>query len=123
MTEKLWPEPVPIRGYGDGAFRFADVRHEGGIFIMPTGIFSWRPGTFEEVTAEDFAPALGCGCDIAFMLFGAGETHRTAPHWLMQAAVLAGISLECMTTGAAVRTYNVCMDEARIPATFLLPVE
>ena len=123
MTGRLWPEPAPLKGYGDGAFRFGDVRHEGGIFIMPTGIFPWRPKTFDEVKAEDFAPALGCGCDIAFILFGMGGEHRPPPHWLMQATVLAGLSLECMTTGAAVRTYNVCVDEARIPATFLLPVE
>ncbi len=122
MNEKLWPEAVPLRGYGDGAFRFGEARHEGPLFIMPNGIFSWRPATFDDVRAEDFAPALGCGCDIAFILFGMGETHLPTPHWLMERAVLAGLPVECMTTGAAVRTFNVCLAEGRIPATFLLPV-
>ncbi len=120
--DALWPEPVPLKGYGDGAFRFAEQRHEGAIFITPAGIFPWRPQAFEDVCVEDFAPGLGCGCDMAFVLFGMGAEHRPPPHWLMEACVMSGLALECMTTGAAVRTYNVCMDEARIPATFLLPV-
>ncbi len=120
--EPLWPQPAPINSYGDGGFRFAELRHAGGIFVMPSGIFPWKPRAFDEVTVDDFAPALGCGCDIPFILFGMGEEHRPPPHWLLQATVLAGLGLECMTTAAAVRTYNVCMDEARVPATFLLPV-
>ena len=118
----LWPEPVPLKGYGAGGFRFAEERYVGGIHILPTGIFSWRPSTPEEVGEEDFRPALPHRHEVDFLLYGCGEKHLPPPEWLVRLAALAGLGLEVMTTGAAVRTYNACRDELRLPATFLLPV-
>ena len=120
----LFPEPLPLKGYGDGAFRFGDdIRHVGGLLILPHGIHAWRPGTFDEVGEEDFASALAVVPEVDFVLFGMGAEHRPPPHFLLRACAIAGIGLECMTTGAAVRTYNVCRDEMRLPATALLPVK
>ena len=119
----LWPEPVPLKGYGEGAFRFGERRHAGAISILPGGIRPWRPQRPEEVTPEDFAPALETAGEVAFLLYGMGERHLPPPRWLVIACARAGLGLECMTTGAAVRTYNVCRDEERLPATFLLPVD
>lgn len=41
---------------------------------------------------------------------------------LMQALKKRGLSVECMDTGAACRTYNVLMAEGRRVAAALLPV-
>ncbi len=119
----LWPEPLPLKGYGAGGFRFAEHRHEGAIRILPTGIFAWRPQAPREVREEDFRPALPHRHDVDFLLYGCGEAHLPPPDWLLRLAALAGLGLEVMTTGAAVRTYNLCRDELRLPATFLLPVK
>ncbi len=141
----LHPEPVPLKGYGNGAFRFLEVRHEGGLCILPSGIFAWPCRHFSDVVLEDFAPAFQViermnapfassafsavtpqgevgMVHVDFLLFGAGEKHRPPPEWLLQACARLRIGLEVMTTGAAVRTYNVCREEERLPATFLLPV-
>ena len=119
---RLWPQPVALTGYGDGAFRFGpDMRHEGGLCILPDGIYDWPRTRLEELTVEDFAAGLAAP-EAAFILFGAGERHIAPPDWLMRAAIAAGMGLEVMTTAAALRTYNVCFDERRPPATFLLPV-
>ncbi len=120
---RLWPSPVPLKGYGDGAFRFEEERVKGAICILPAGIFAWRPQSLEEVREEDFAAGLAARAEVDFLLFGMGPVHLPPPAFLLRACALAGIGLECMTTGAAVRTYNVCRDEERLPATFLLPVE
>ena len=121
--QRLWPEPVPLKGYGNGAFRFEEERVEGAICILPGGIFRWRPQRLEDVTEADFAAGLAAVREVDFLLFGMGSVHLPPPAFLVRACALAGIGLECMTTGAAVRTYNVCRDEERLPATFLLPVE
>ncbi len=121
MSEKLWPEPAPLHGYGGNSFCFGEICHPGGIFIVPAGVFAWRPKTFEELTPEDFYPALNCDCDIPFILFGTGEERRAPPFWLMEATVMAGLGLECMKTASAVSTWNICWKDARRPAVFLLP--
>ncbi len=119
---QLWPEPVALKGYGNGAFRFEEERVEGAICILPGGIFAWRPQRLEEVAEDDFAAGLAAAREVDFLLFGMGPVHLPPPSFLVRACALAGMGLECMTTGAAVRTYNVCRDEERLPATFLLPV-
>ncbi len=125
LLEQLLNEPVPLKGYGGGAFRFADQRHAGGLCILPGGLHHWRPATWEEVREEDFAPLAQAEVrqGVDFVLFGCGAAHLPPPPWLLRMAALAGLGLEVMTTGAAVRTYNLCRDELRLPATFLLPVE
>ena len=118
----LWSEPLPLRSYGDHGFRFADVRHEGGLCILPDGIHRWQPRTPEEVTAKDFASVSAHRAEVDFLLYGCGARQLPPPDWLIRLAALAGLGLEVMTTNAAVRTYNLCRDELRLPATFLLPV-
>ncbi len=139
----LHPQPVPLKGYGNGAFRFLEMRHAGGLCILPSGIYAWPRQHFDEVKEEDFTPAfeliarmnartdpLAFGrpspqesdAHVDFVLFGLGEQHRAPPEWLVRACARLRIGLEVMTTGAAVRTYNVCREEERLPATFLLPV-
>ena len=123
LTQSIWPEPLPLKGYGGGAFRLAEERVEGSLCILPDGIFRWRPATLEQVREEDFQPLLQHRAAVDFILFGCGARHLPPPEWLMRLAALAGLGLEVMTTGAAVRTYNLCRDEQRLPATFLLPVD
>ena len=48
--------------------------------------------------------------------------HLPSPQ-LMQAFAEAGVALEAMTTGAAVRTYNILLAEKRDVAAALLAVE
>lgn len=122
LPRRLWPQPVPLKSYGDGAFRFAETRHAGALCILPDGVHAWRPSDIAEVTEADFQPLLAHRQAVDFILFGCGEQHMPPPPWLARLAALAGLGLEVMTTGAAVRTYNLCRDEMRLPATFLLPV-
>jgi uncharacterized protein len=114
---------VPLRGYGGGGFRFEEQRVTGAICILPEGIFAWRPQSLKDITEEDFAAGLAARAETDFLLFGMGARHLPPPSFLVRACALAGMGLECMTTAAAVRTYNVCRDEERLPATFLLPVD
>jgi uncharacterized protein len=121
--ERLLPERAPIDSYGNGGFRFAAMSHHGSLLILANGMHAWPPGQFSDVTLADFAPALTANPRPAFLLFGTGsEMHLPAPA-VRKAFAQAGVSLEAMTTGAAVRTYNILLAEKRDVAAALLAVE
>lgn len=47
------------------------------------------------------------------VLLGTGEKHHFVHPNLIKALTLKGIPLECMSTAAACRTYNILMSEGR----------
>jgi uncharacterized protein len=51
---------------------------------------------------------------------GTGATHRFIRPHLIQALTAAHIPVECMTTDAACRTYNILMAEGRKVAAALI---
>jgi uncharacterized protein len=114
------PERVPIEAYGRGGFRFRDMSHEGSILILPSGIYSWRPSSFEDIADADFAQLAAEIVKPAFLLFGCGSEMRFPGAWMRNAV---GVPIDAMTTGAAVRTYNVLLAEKRNVAAALIAVE
>ena len=114
------PERVAIEAYGKGGFRFRDMSHEGSILILPSGIHGWRPGSFDDITHEDFAQLAAEAVRPAFLLLGCGADMQF-PDAAMRNAI--GIPVDAMTTGAAVRTYNVLLAEKRNVAAALIAVE
>jgi uncharacterized protein len=121
--DRFLPERAPIDSYGNGGFRFAGMSHQGSLLILANGMHAWRPGRFSEVTQDDFAAVLLSETRPAFLIFGTGpEMHFPAPE-VRKAFAEAGVALEAMTTGAAVRTYNILLAEKRDVTAALLAVE
>jgi uncharacterized protein len=121
--DRFLPERAPIDSYGNGGFRFAGMSHLGSLLILANGMHAWRPGRFPDVTDDDFAAVLLADKRPAFLLFGTGpQMHFPTPD-LRRAFVQAGIALEAMSTGAAVRTYNILLAEKRDVSAALLAVE
>jgi len=60
---------------------------------------------------------------IDFVLFGAGRDMQTLPAPIAQRLRDAAMVFEVMNTNAAVRTYNVVLDEGRRVAAVLLAVD
>ncbi len=121
--DRFLPERAPISSYGNGGFRFAGMSHQGSLLILSDGMHAWRPGSFADVTPADLATVLGNPVRPSFLLFGTGSRMHLPSPALRQAFAEAGISLEAMTTGAAVRTYNILLAEKRDVAAALLAVE
>jgi uncharacterized protein len=120
---RFLPERAPIHSYGNGGFRFAGMSHRGSLLILVNGMHAWRPGRFSDVSRHDFAAVLSSERRPGFLLFGTGsEMHFPSPD-LRKAFAEAGIVLEAMTTGAAVRTYNILLAEKRDVAAALLAVD
>lgn len=121
--DRFLPERAPIASYGNGGFRFAGMSHQGSLLILANGMHAWRPTVFSDVTSADFASVLSAGPRPAFLLFGTGSLMHLPPPDLRKVFADAGIALETMATGAAVRTYNILLAEKRDVTAALLAVE
>jgi uncharacterized protein len=114
------PERVPIEAYGRGGFRFRDMSHEGSILILPSGIYGWRPQSFADIAEADFALLSDETQKPGFLLLGCGSEMQF-PDAMLRHAIK--IPIDAMTTGAAVRTYNILLAEKRNVAAALVAVE
>lgn len=110
-----------IQGYGGGKFRVSGRVYEGAILVRPEATVAWRNMPVDSLTLDDFAPLFE-GPPVSLLLLGCGASAILPSPELRKALRARGIVLEVMDTGAAVRTYNVLLTEAREVAAALLPV-
>jgi uncharacterized protein len=118
-----FPGRAPIDAYGNGGFRFADMSHRGSLLCLPSGIHGWAVSEPSQLTVEHFSQIIAQASEIEFLLVGMGDTMRMIPRELRAALKDAGISVDPMSTGAAVRTYNIMLSESRAVAAALIAVE
>jgi uncharacterized protein len=121
--DAFFPGRAPIDAYGNGGFRFADMSHRGSLLILPSGIYGWEVEDMAELTGASFAPLFAERDAIDFVLLGTGATQAWPTPTLRQAFTDNHLVVECMDTGAAVRTYNVLLAESRIVAAALFAVD
>lgn len=118
-----FPGRAPLDAYGNGGFRFADMSHVGSILCLPSGIHGWDVVEGVQLTENDFTRVLEQAGEIEVLLIGMGEGMRVVPAELRVRFKQAGISVDPMSTGAAVRTYNIMLSESRAVAAALIAVE
>ena len=123
IREAHFPGRAPIEAYGNGGFRFADMSHRGSILCLPSGVYGWEPADPLALDASDFARVLAEASGIEILLVGTGTDLRPLPGPLRMSLKDAGISSDPMSTGAAVRTYNVLLAEDRAVAAALIAVD
>lgn len=123
IRDAHFPGRAPIDAYGNGGFRFADMSHQGSILCLPSGIHGWKVADFSEVSEPNLAQIIAEQADIEVLLFGCGRDLQPLPRPLREVLKEAGISAEVMSTGAAVRTYNVLVAEERHVAAALIAVD
>ena len=122
MEPARFPGRAPIEAYGNGGFRFADMSHRGSILALPSGIEAWDVAGVDAITPEALARLIGEAGDIEILLVGTGETMRPLPPGIRAALEAAGLYPDLMSTGAAVRTFNVLLSEQRAVAAALIAV-
>jgi uncharacterized protein len=123
IRDAHFPGRAPIDAYGNGGFRFADMSHRGSILCLPSGIHGWEPKTPPIPTAADLAFVLEQSAEIEILLVGTGTELRRLPEELRDILRKHRISSDPMSTGAAVRTYNVLLAENRAVAAALFAVD
>ncbi|NKC02903.1 Mth938-like domain-containing protein [Brucella haematophila] len=123
IREAHFPGRAPIDAYGDGGFRFAEMSHRGSILCLPSGIHGWKPETPPVLSRADLELILEQASDIEILLVGTGMDLRRIPEDVRAILREHRISSDPMSTGAAVRTYNVLLAEDRAVAAALIAVE
>jgi len=123
IREAHFPGRAPIDAYGNGGFRFAEMSHRGSILCLPSGIHGWDPATPPLLAIADLEMILEQASDIEILLVGTGMDLRRIPEDVRAILRNHRISSDPMSTGAAVRTYNVLLAEDRAVAAALIAVD
>ena len=118
--EAFYPGRVAIDAYGTGGFRFAGMVHDGGLLILDNGIHRWPASGLASLTPSHFADVFARAKPGDFLLLGTGAQIARPPQAVRAAFAEAGIGLDFMDTGAAVRTWNVLVAEDRTAFAALL---
>ena len=123
VRDAHFPGRAPIEAYGNGGFRFAGMSHRGAILCLPSGIHGWKDAPPVAPVGEDnLTPVFAEADAIEILLVGTGNDLVPLPLAVRQRCAAAKIVAEAMSTGAAVRTYNVLLAEERAVAAALLAV-
>lgn len=123
IREAHFPGRAPIEAYGNGGFRFAEMSHRGDLLCLPSGIYGWSRRNADALDPADFERPISEAGEIGILLVGTGPDLRPLGGALREALGAAGIRFDVMSTGAAVRTYNVLLAEERAVAAALLAVD
>ena len=112
-----------ITGYGagdDGNFvEINKQRHTRNLIVMVDKLLlDWQATDFASLTAAHFVQILALKPEV--VLLGTGEKHQFLHQKIVQNLTENGIPLECMSTAAACRTYNILMSEGRNVVAALL---
>ncbi|MBL4588818.1 MAG: Mth938-like domain-containing protein [Alphaproteobacteria bacterium] len=120
ITPLVDPSQKIIQSYRSGKFKISGDVYDCSVLVAPHHATEWVHA--DELCLNDFQPLIDVADSIDVVLLGTGEkTVFLAPE-LKQALRENGLHVESMDTGAACRTYNVLMSEARRVVAALLPV-
>lgn len=108
-----------ITAYGDDYIEVNRIRHAHNLIVAPNTIISpWTSAAFADLSDADFAAVLSLQPEV--VLLGTGSKHLFLHPKHYQSLSSQGIPIECMTTAAACRTYNILMSEGRTVAAILM---
>jgi uncharacterized protein len=120
------PHAAPIDAYGNGGFRFAGMSHRGSLVCLPTGIWACPVTSAGEIDEAALTLALEPATPDAAVdhfLIGTGKNLVPLAASLREAFRKRRIVVESMSTGAAVRTYNILLGERRRVGALLVAVD
>jgi uncharacterized protein len=116
------PRSAPIEAYGNGGFAFAEMSHRGSLLCLPDAMWAWPVTKPEDIDEGSLALVFAAANAIDTLIIGAGTDVWVPPRGLREALRAAGIVLDPMQTGPAIRTYNIMIGERRRVAAALIAV-
>jgi uncharacterized protein len=117
------PRQALIDAHGGGGFRFAGLSHRGSLLCLPDGIWPWLVDAPDALSETSLALVFARLRDLDFFILGTGASSFGVPEPIRQKFREARVSLDAMTTGPAVRTYNVMLMEGRRVGAGLIAIE
>lgn len=119
---------VAISAYGNHGFRFDEMSHKGHLMITPEGMYTWNINTKNinkpdyHFRISDFEPWLDDFMKSDVLIVGTGEKQYFLSHDLRNWFADHNIFIESMSTGSAISTYNILLEEKRTFSCALLSV-
>jgi uncharacterized protein len=112
---------LSIQRYDQGEVTVNGTIYRDSCVVLPERVISeWRPGSFADLTLEDFSFLAELYPEIIILGTGGAQYF---PHPSLTAPLMQSqIGLEVMTTAAACRTYNILMSEGRRVAAALFMI-
>ena len=108
-----------ITAYGESYIEINKQRYAQNLIVMPQMIVTdWHAENVSTLSNEHFQEIIQLKPEV--VLLGTGKTHVFVHPKNHQILTEHGIALECMTTAAACRTYNILMSEGRLVAAALM---
>ncbi|MCB1459181.1 MAG: hypothetical protein KDJ48_07970, partial [Nitratireductor sp.] len=117
-----FPGRAPVDAYGDGGFRFAEMSHKGSMLFLPSGIYAWNVSADKALEIPAFEAVIREAAEVEVLLIGTGTDLQPIPAALRDVFRTNRISADSMSTGAAVRTFNVLLAEGRAVAAAFIAV-
>jgi uncharacterized protein len=109
-----------VRRYDAGVIVIGEQRITRPCIVTPQRLLlDWSASSIPELSESQLEPLLALRADI--VLLGAGEIQQQPGAAIRAACRARGIALECMSLGAACRTYNILASEARSVLAGLFP--
>lgn len=99
------------------------MSHRGSILALPSGIEAWAVAAADEIAPDTLTRLIQEAADIEVLLMGTGDAMVPLSAASRAALDAAGLAPELMSTGAAVRTFNVLLSEERAVAAALVAVD
>lgn len=108
-----------ITAYQAGEVAINHQRYQQSLIVCPDAVNTdWQVDHFDNLTEAHFATIAALHPEV--IVLGTGEQHHFVHPRLTQALTNQGLSVECMRTDAACRTYNILMSEGRHVAAALI---
>src|SRR5690242_7109848 len=123
MADPQAAGPRLIDAYGSGGFRVSGETHQGSIIVLPDRVLAWAVVYVSKIAAADLEAVMAASAVPDILLIGCGRRAALIQPAVRQAIRDAGVVIDAMDTGAACRTYNVLLGEARRVAAALIAVD
>jgi uncharacterized protein len=120
------PRAAPIDAYGNGGFRFAGMSHRGSLMCLPNGIWASpvrSAGEIDEAVLALVLEPASLDAAVDHFIIGTGGDFVPVAPALRETFHKRRIVVEPMSTGAAVRTYNILLGERRRVGALLVAVD
>src|SRR5262249_25159252 len=107
-----------IRSYSAEEILIGERSIRSSCIVMADAlIVDWPPATLEDLQAQHLEPILELRAEL--VLLGTAPPRRSAPPQVRAAFAAHAIGVEAMDLGAACRTFNILVNEARRVAAAL----
>lgn len=113
------PRDKLIEGYGDASFRIDGVSYPAPIIVTAGGVSDLPVVALPDLLPRHLEPVFAVDPRVELLLIGTGPRLARPPAAVLNACAARGLGVDFMDSGAAARTYNVLLSEARRVAVIL----